>query len=277
VAYYNLPRDCGFEYEMSSGAGDSFVTSTSTMKKPQLKSDELKYRTEELKQSLAIWRNILLPLNNLLEWEHQYDPLVIFGIITFIFIFILQANPPVLTLVSCVVLAFVLIDLLVPIAIRMLFKNENWTSAKEAKYTRLCERIANFEQHIKKLCESALKMRKERPLMYLMVGAIFLAFIAFCGQRVDNLLLSYLTTLTICLTPGIRNRQLIPLVRQQLIDFWNNKKSNTPPSTSNTSVSSSTPKMSSIKTSTVVRPTSNQSTHTLYSTSSYGSNKTKAQ
>jgi len=46
---------------------------------------ELKYRTEDLKQSLAIWRNILLPLNNLLEWEHQYDPIVIFGIITFIF------------------------------------------------------------------------------------------------------------------------------------------------------------------------------------------------
>lgn len=39
------------------------------------------------------------------------------------------------------------------------------TSAKDAKYTRICERIANFEQHIKELCESALKMRKERPLM----------------------------------------------------------------------------------------------------------------
>lgn len=98
--------------------------------------------------------------------------------------FILQANPPVLTLISCVVLAIVLIDLLVPVAARMLFKNDNWsvdiwfdcypyvilcmhrrTSAKDAKYTRLCERIANFEQHIKQLCESALKMRKERPLM----------------------------------------------------------------------------------------------------------------
>ncbi len=43
------------------------------------------------------------------------------------FSFILQANPPVLTLVSCVVLAFVLIDLLVPIAARMLFKNNNWS------------------------------------------------------------------------------------------------------------------------------------------------------
>ncbi len=82
--------------------------------------------------------------------------------------------------------------------------------------------------------------------------------------------------LTICLIPGIRNRQLIPLIRQQLIDFWNNKKGNVS-STPNVSVSSSTPNTSSIKTSAIVRPSSNQSTHTLYSTSSYGSNKTKAQ
>ncbi|CAF0957119.1 unnamed protein product [Rotaria sordida] len=260
---------------MSLRTSDSPITSTSIMKKSSLQSDELKDRTEELKQSLLIWRHILLPLNNLLEWEHKYDPFVIFGIITFIFIFILQANPPILTLVSCVVLIFVLIDLLVPIVIRLLFKKDNWTSAKDAKYTRLCERIANFEQHIKKLCESGLKMRKERPLMYLMIGAILLSFIAYCGQRVDNLLLSYLTTLIICLIPGIRHRQLIPFIRQQISDFWNNKKS-----TSNVPVLNSTPttsSSSSVKASTVLRSTPNQPTYTLYSTTSYGSNKTKAQ
>ena len=195
---------------------------------------------------------------------------------------------------------------------RIFFPVHCRTPAKDAKFTRICERIANFEQHIKELCESALKMRKERPLMvfiksfvlrsvypsfyfqYLMVGAIFLAFIAFCGQRVDNLLLSYLTSkivrcqigmiwfclidlaLTICLVPGIRNRQLIPFVRQQLIDFWNNKKGNS--TKTNVSISSSTPKVSSVKASAVVRPTSSTTTtHTLYSTTAYGSNKTKAQ
>ena len=89
-----------------------------------------------------------------------------------------------LTLVSCVVLALVLIDLLVPFIIGILFKKDKWffqlpdefhsnqyqliifrTPAKEAKYTRICERFANFEQHVKDMCEAALKMRKERPLM----------------------------------------------------------------------------------------------------------------
>jgi len=78
--------------------------------------------------------------------------------------------------------------------------------------------------------------------------------------------------LTICLTPGIRNRQLIPYVRQQIIDFWNNKTSNL------SSANVPTPKISSIKTSSVVRPPLNTSTtHTLYSTSSYGTYKPKAQ
>lgn len=246
------------------------------MKRSPLTSEDFQYRTNELKASLSIWRNILLPLNNLLEWEHKYDPFLLFGIITFIFIFIFQIDPPVLTLVSCVVLTVVLIDLLVPVAIRMLFKNDHWTSVKEAKYTRLCERIANFEQHIKQLCESALKMRKERPLMYLMIGAIVLAFIAFCGQRVDNLLLSYLTTLTICLIPGIRNRQLIPWIRQYIADFWNNKKADLS-STRTASTLPSTPTISSMKATAVIRPGSSQGTHSLYSTTSYGSNKTKAQ
>jgi len=76
-----------------------------------------------------------------------------------------------------------------------------------------------------------------------MVGGIFLTFIAFCGQRFDNLLLFYLTSkikifeklrnrifsfnlaLIVCLIPGVRNRQLIPLIRQYTTDFWSHKQS----------------------------------------------------
>ena len=79
--------------------------------------------------------------------------------------------------------------------------------------------------------------------------------------------------LTICLVPGIRNRQLISYIRQQIIEFWNNKKGNS----STTTNANSTPKISSVKTSAVIRPASSTPTHTLYSTTAYGSNKTKAQ
>ena len=77
-----------------------------------------------------------------------------------------------------------------------------------------------------------------------MAGGILLAFIAFFGQHVDNLLLSYaiskwnhvtwygqqglsLVALTMCLTPGIRNRRIIPWIQQSLLNFWTNKVSKT--------------------------------------------------
>ena len=94
--------------------------------------------------------------------------------------------------------------------------------------------------------------------------------------------MAYFLALTICLTPGIRNRQLIPFIRQYLIDFWNNKKSNlngtsTTKSVGSSSNSNPTASISSVRTTTIIRPTTNLTTPTLYSTTSYGTTKSKAQ
>ncbi len=39
----------------------------------------------QLKQSLEGWKVLLVPLNNLLEWEKNIDPIIIFVLNTFIF------------------------------------------------------------------------------------------------------------------------------------------------------------------------------------------------
>ncbi|CAF3332777.1 unnamed protein product [Rotaria socialis] len=209
---------------MSIVTGDSLEKFNIVVSKLPLKSNELTRRTNELKRLLINWRYILVPINSLLEWEREYDPLIIFGIITFIFFSILKINPTVLTLVSFVMLIVVMIDLLVINGVHIVSKYESWTQSKETKYKRLCERIAHLETFLKHKCESVLKMRKERPSMYLIVGSICLLFFAYCCQNIDNLLLSYLATLVICLTPGVHNRQLISLIHQYIIDFWNKNK-----------------------------------------------------
>ncbi|CAF4029309.1 unnamed protein product [Rotaria magnacalcarata] len=210
---------------MSIVTGDSLENFSKVVSKSSLKLDKLTRRTNELKRLLINWRHILFPINSLLEWEREYDPLIIFGIITFIFFSILKINPSVLTLVSFVILIVVLTDLLVTNGIHIVFKYESWTQSKEANYKRLCERIAHLETFLKHKCESVLKMRKERPSMYLIVGTICLLFFAYCCQNIDNLLLSYLITLVVCLTPGVHNQQLISLIHQYIIDFWNKSKS----------------------------------------------------
>ena len=85
-----------------------------------------------------------------------------------------------------------------------------------------------------------------------MAGGITLAFIAFCGQHVDNLLLSYviskcdhrdemrsnkrisLLALTVCLIPGIRNRRILPWIQQSFLDFWTSKAQRTEEEASST-------------------------------------------
>lgn len=91
-----------------------------------MSSATIRDRTEDHKKTLILWRHILIPLNNLLEWEHQYDPLIIFGSLTGIFGFIHLLNPSLLTLISCSILIIVLIDLLGPIGLESFYKNENW-------------------------------------------------------------------------------------------------------------------------------------------------------
>jgi hypothetical protein len=43
------------------------------------------YDVARLKHDLQDWKYILLPVNNLLEWAHTFDPFIIIFIDTFIF------------------------------------------------------------------------------------------------------------------------------------------------------------------------------------------------
>lgn len=47
-------------------------------------SDEV-YSVSQLKQDLDAWKYLLLPINNLLEWRSQHDPLIILSVNTLVF------------------------------------------------------------------------------------------------------------------------------------------------------------------------------------------------
>lgn len=88
--------------------------------------NELNYRGEEFKKSLIPWRHILLPLNNLFEWKHKYDPLIIFAVLTSIFTCIYLINPSILTFICSIILIIAVLDLLASNGIQIFNKNENW-------------------------------------------------------------------------------------------------------------------------------------------------------
>lgn len=79
-----------------------------------------------LKRRLEGWKLILLPVNNLLEWEHRRDPLVIIGLDTFVFALLMYYNPSALTTVAVLGLVVLFFETVVPALSSYFFKSTEW-------------------------------------------------------------------------------------------------------------------------------------------------------
>ena len=84
------------------------------------------YEVAELKQNLEAWKVLLLPVNNLLEWEHKFDPFIILGANTLLFGLLMYYSPSILTTVSVLGLAVLLLESAVPIVTSYFFKTSEW-------------------------------------------------------------------------------------------------------------------------------------------------------
>jgi ADP-ribosylation factor-like protein 6-interacting protein 1 len=166
----------------------------------------------QLKLSLEGWKFLLVPINNLLEWERSIDPVIIFILNTFIFGLMAYYNPSILTTISIIGLTCLLLESIVPLVVNYFFKSTEWDIVSESKYTRICERISNLNRHIENFKLKLHTIRKERQSLYFLIVFFFLIFCAYVGQSVDNFLLTYLATLIATLTPGIRRHNLVPKV-----------------------------------------------------------------
>lgn len=167
------------------------------------------YDIAQLKHQLEAWKFVLVAFNNIVEWERQYDPMVIVVVDSLIFGLIFLYNPSVLTTVAILGLLFLILEYAVPTFSGYLFKTSDWDSTSELKFTRICERISNFYQHLIDLKDKMEKIRKEKQPLYFLLVFFFLIFCAYIGQSIDNILLTYLAALTITLTPGFRRHELI--------------------------------------------------------------------
>ncbi|XP_033751688.1 ADP-ribosylation factor-like protein 6-interacting protein 1 [Pecten maximus] len=162
----------------------------------------------EVKRSLEGWREVLLPLNGLLNWEKTYHPAIIIGLNTFIFLLIWYFEPSVLTSFALLGLAVSLIDFLVPM-IGPNFLASKWTGRQEQQYEDICRRIMNFKYHSRNLMESMVSLKTERPKTYFLIVMGALVSMAWMGSKMDNLLLTYFLITMIMLVPGIRRHGIL--------------------------------------------------------------------
>lgn len=164
---------------------------------------------EQVKHDLEGWREVLLPLNRLINWDRPFYPAIIVGLTTFIFMLIWYFEPSVLTTFSLIGLILTLIDFLVPIIGPTVLGRDKWTGVQEKQYEQICIRIHNFRYHVADFQETVSSLKNDRPKVYFLLVIGFLALFAWVGSKIDNLFLTYFILNLVLLLPGMRRHKVI--------------------------------------------------------------------
>ncbi|CAD5123742.1 DgyrCDS12060 [Dimorphilus gyrociliatus] len=162
-----------------------------------------------IKHALEDYKELLLPLSRVLEWEKPYHSLSLVSSITFVFALIWYAQPSFLTTIALLGILFTCIDFMGPIVLSFFFKNERWSSEKDESYEQICQRIANAKRHLQIFFTCIQQMKKKNPTVYLCVTLVICCVVAWIGNLIDNLFLTYLIVLIGALVPGLRKHGML--------------------------------------------------------------------
>ncbi|KAJ8318068.1 hypothetical protein KUTeg_003159 [Tegillarca granosa] len=162
----------------------------------------------EIKRDLEGWREVLIPLNGLINWEKPYHPAIILGFTSFVFGLIWYFEPSILTTFSLLGLAISLIDFLVPM-IGPNIVTAKWTVKQEQQYENICIRLHNAKVHFINLKDTMYSVKADKPKTYFLIVMGTLIALAWVGSRFDNLLMTYFLINLMLLIPGIRRHGIL--------------------------------------------------------------------
>jgi len=164
-----------------------------------------------LKCNLQKYRDLILPLSKVLEWEQKHYPAVLVGVITFLFALIWYLEPSVLTSICMIGIILSVADYAVPTVLSHLFSSAEWTTVQESQYEEICRRLLHGKRHAVDTKKWLLDLKANKPKMYLVTMMGVFALIAWFGSLIDNLCLTYLIVVVLSLLPGLRKHGVLQL------------------------------------------------------------------
>jgi len=116
-----------------------------------------------LKADLEGYRQLLIPINKVLEWDESHYPAILVGIITLKFALIWAMEPSVLTCFSLIGLSLCLIDFVVPAITTYFFATAEWSEVHEESFEAICQRVLNFKAHLSNAKNTLLDLKADKP------------------------------------------------------------------------------------------------------------------
>lgn len=164
---------------------------------------------ERMKKDLEAYREVMLPINKVIEWEQTYYPVILVAAITLIFSIIWYIEPSVLTSVCLLGMLVCAVDLALPTISDKFLRSAEWTVVQERQFEAICQRILNAKTHIADGKEYLIQMKRNKPKPFLLMLMGAFAVLAWFGSLIDNLLLTYLIVVWCVLVPGLRKHGIL--------------------------------------------------------------------
>nr|BAE39919.1 unnamed protein product [Mus musculus] len=172
-------------------------------------SNLLAVETASLEEQLQGWGEVMLMADKVLRWERAWFPPAIMGVVSLLFLIIYYLDPSVLSGVSCFVMFLCLADYLVPILAPRIFGSNKWTTEQQQRFHEICSNLVKTRRRAVGWWKRLFSLKEEKPKMYFMTMIISLAAVAWVGQQVHNLLLTYLIVTFVLLLHGLNQHGII--------------------------------------------------------------------
>lgn len=158
--------------------------------------------TARLEEHLLGWREVIVAVDQVLRWQRAWFPLAVIGLTTAFFLSLYYLDPPVLTGVCSGVVILSLTDYLVPILASRLFGSSQCVSGQQ-RFHEICICLVKTRHKLADGCKCFLNFKERRPKTYFLLVISALFGMAWIGQQVHNLLLTYLIVTSLLLLPGV--------------------------------------------------------------------------
>lgn len=193
-------------------------------------------------------RPLVLKLHSILTWEQDIHPVMIVAFVSFSFLIVHLMNSSVLTTLSYLGIAGALVDLAMPTIAKSLCGSSG-TQAKlnekdNQRFDKICLDLAKVYAFVRNSMGTCCSLKTSKPKLYYpgLLGTLLV--LAYVGNKINNLFLTYLVTLLVVLYPGLEKKGL----PQKAVEFVFLKLGRRPPAFAvSSSAASSGDRRSSVK------------------------------
>ncbi|XP_067162517.1 ADP-ribosylation factor-like protein 6-interacting protein 1 isoform X2 [Apteryx mantelli] len=132
-------------------------------------SNQLAAETASLEEQLQGWGEVILMTDKILRWERAWFPLALMSVVSFSFL----------------------------------------TTEQQQRFHEICSNLVKTRRRIVGWWRRLFTLKEEKPKMYFMTMLCSLAVVAWIGQQVHNLFLTYLIVSFLLLFPGLNQHGII--------------------------------------------------------------------